>query len=198
MNLFEKTIIEVANLIPGTPMNEMATLTIGKNRIPGYSTINITINANSENPIPGARSEHDPPHFHMMDNGFDVSISIPDYEIMSVGINKNKALKIRNEKEPSWETSGQMNLKRALTDWLALTSEGCSNERKVFTTWNTNKGSLSTAYFNRAQTEKFVSETIADFAGILIPRVALRKNILRNSFINANTLDQVLDQLEIK
>ena len=198
MNLFEKTIIKVTNLITGAPMNKMATLTIGANKIPGYADINITINANSEKPIPGARSEHNPPHFHLMASGFDASISLPDYQIIAVKNNKNKALKIGDIKNLSWENSGQMSLRRALMRWLALRGGAVSNEQNVFMTWNANKGTLSTAYFNFEQTKAFVQEYIEDFEGVVPSKIALRKNILRNSFIDSAILDQTLSQLGVK
>jgi hypothetical protein len=187
--LFEKLIQQIT----GKLMLEMAILTNKGNKIIDYPELKVVINQSTDEPIIGARQEHDPPHFHLIANRFDVSISLPDYELIAVRLNHNNRLFIKNINNLSWQTSGQISLRKALVDWLLKNT----NEEQVFTIWNGNNPTLSTAFFNFDQTKKYINKLIVKTKSKL-DRDDLLEIASEHSFINRDTLSKVLDSLGVK
>jgi len=134
-----------------------------------------------------------PPHFHLIADRFDVSISLPNYEILEINVNKNKQNKFQGS---TWETSGQMKLNNAFLKWIEQEERYNTNEQRIFEAWNMLNRDLERAYFNFEQTRKYITKLIVKTKSKL-DRDDLQEIASQHSFINKETLQQVFDSIGV-
>jgi len=186
--LFEKIL---QRLTGNLPMLDMVFITTKTNKILNYPEIRVVVNGSTDELITGSKIEHGPPHFHLMADGLDISISLPNYDILAIYTNKHKKIYFATA---TWQSSGQNSLRKSLLSWLDMNG----NEQDVFLIWNKNNSNLQRAYFNFEQTKKFVVDYMSDFSDIMPSRAGMGKNIAKNSFIDKETLEQVFESLGVK
>jgi len=188
--IFEKMNAEMNQEV----LNEIVTITSPTNIIVDYPTIEVKVNGSSIVPVVGALQEHNPPHFHLVTQEYDVSVSLPDYRLIK--ITKDVKSQFKNTDKPNWEASGQMKLKRALLKWIGVEINSITNEQDIFQTWNMLNRGLKLAQFNYEQTKKFIQLYLTDESAP--SRGYLIKSMLKHNFIDQIILLKVLADLEIK